>query len=263
MAKWRENLGLPEPEPDGRSKNRWWKFYRYMVDNCYVEGGRYFQKYHVYPEWTKNFWSFVFFVDSLKRKEVVKGKRLSRKDQQKDFFPDNLAFHTQKEITWKRKATHKIEIDGVIKHIPEIKEILRLQGIKIDESTLRSRHKKYRNNRDVGEVNTVYGGCFWKGEYRSLKQICKEENSNYQRAKCWMSKNKTVEQAVELAKTKHGYPEVKYIYNEIEYNRQSLAKVLSKELNQLPRTIEQRLYKGMNIEELKEKPFRKSSRNIN
>ncbi len=254
MAKWREYLGLPEPEPDGRSRNRWYKFYRHMTESCYDKDGKYFLKYTVYEEWIKNFWTFVEFADNLKKQEYQKGKKISRIDHSHGFHPDNIGFHTQKEITWKRANTHKIEINGVIKHVSEVHEILKTQGIHMNEQVVRDRAAR---GEFVGELNKVYGTRLWNGVYKSLKQICKDENSNYGRAKLWLQKGKSLEESIELAKTNNN-ANVFYEYNGLTYNQNQLSILLAKELNTLPHTIQQRLRKGMTIQQAKDKPLRKS-----
>ncbi len=256
--KWHEIYSTGRSDKDGRSKTRFYKFYKYMMDSCHSTDGQYHKKFVVHEDWKFDFWKFHDFADSLYQKDKLEiknsGKIFSRIDHHKDFTPDNLAYHTWQQIAWKRDSTHEIEVDGVIKHVSEIHQILEMQGISVDESTVRERAAK---GKFTGEVNKTYGRYLHEGEYQSLKQICKNKGGNYPRTKHWISKGKTIDEAIELSKTNH-QPEVIYLYNGVEYNQNQLSIILAKELGAFPETITQRLREGMTIEEIKNKPFRKS-----
>lgn len=253
---WQENLGIKIVQ-DHRTESKWYKVYKHIMKCCYASNGEYFKKHTVFEEWKWDFWKFADFIDSLYSKKASDNKTtLTRKDWNKNFIPENLEFCTFQEMTWRRRNSHKIEIDGIIKSTFEVHQILKTQGVKMSRQTVINR---VGAKQDVGRVNMNFGRNLWKGEYKSLKDICKEEGGNYKRAKRWVQKGETIKNAIELSKTKHFPLETIYEYNGLKYNQKQLSKVLANELGTTEIAVLQRIHKGLSIEEIKKFPFKKRS----
>lgn len=242
---WLKNIGLPKSR-DGRSLTPYYKFYRNMMNECLADYGKKFGKIDVCREWKYDFWKFVADIKPIFKKKYRKGYWMGRLDVTKDFDKGNVFFGTIQEIMWTRKNTHKIEVNGTIKYVPQVHKILNEQGIEINEQAVRDRA---RNKTSIGRKNEHHK-YKWNGKLLSLKTICKENYADYPRAKYWRSKGKSLRKSVELAK-ENWHPQREYNHNGQKYNQTQLAEVLAKEVGITKGGMRNRLKKGLSIDDCK------------
>lgn len=150
----------------------------------------------VCEDWCKDFWNFVKDAEPIYKEQYKEGFVMTRNDRTKLFNKDNLIFCDIQHVHQNRSNAVRINIYGVDKTLKEVHEILKEQRSDIPLETMRNRHS---HGIPLGLPNNK-NGYLWKGEYKSLKEICKEENVRYGAIKTRIHRGESYFYAIEMAK---------------------------------------------------------------
>ena len=226
---------------DDKDVYRLRKVYISIRRECYHKKGRWAQnpKIKLWDEWYNSWDRFLAdlmpmyklaikqysgYKSRLTQKELKNTNVwFSRIDKTEGFIPFNVCFTTPDWAVRHRPNSHRVNIDDKILFVPQIYDILRLQGRELTEGTIRSR---VVNKRPIAGP-TQRRRFEYKGQFFSGRELDEMFGTPRHAIRRYITKYKLpIEEAIEAAKT---YRHNTVIYQGTEYRQHELAKLLSAE----------------------------------